>query len=120
LWRGVIEEAATPMVVRVKAFRVMHRETIAEQRASIKEQLPEEKPQDMSDKSWDSIRMWCDGYGYKAIAKETGISEAAISERIRRGLSRLGLMRLPEGYKRKRGPQGGNALKRTVTAPHPR
>lgn len=112
LWRGVMEWTASPLVANVKPFLVLHRETLAEQRRSVREQLPIERPEDISEKSWQALRRWCEGYGYKALAKEMGISEAAVCERVRRALSRLGFMCLPGSMKRKRGRPRANALTR--------
>ena len=91
LWRGAIEAHATPYCPTQKAFAILRSESLAEQRTHFRNRLPAEKPEYMSRETWEAIAKWCNGEGYKAIAKGLGISPIGARERIVRGLYRFGM-----------------------------
>lgn len=96
LWQGLVEYVDCFKYKPRKPYVVQCRESQAEQRASIRQQLPHIQPEGMSDKTWRAILGWCDGLGYKTISKEFGVSISSVRERIFRGLYAMKLRNLPE------------------------
>lgn len=94
LWRGSIEITATPFAEGPKAIMVPRRNSrvhLANARSEIRARVPDVKPTWVSESSWEVTKRWCGGDGYKVIAKDMGVTQCAIRERILRVLHRLGL-----------------------------
>ncbi len=93
VWAGSIERTLVVGKNPTVSLKSLHARQ-AEERSAIKCALPD-KPATMSDDTWAMVLRWCNGYGFKLIAKDYSICTAAVAERVKRALKRVGL-RYPE------------------------
>lgn len=105
LWRGSIAPAALPLSasVPVMEMRLRSRLALAGDRQGIRDRLPADRPDNITEKNWTCVLNWCAGDGYKVLGLKQGISACAVRERVIRTLNRFGLAELPAALLRANG-----------------